>query len=119
MISAKIFLSVLIFIGIILMSAYWFNQQKLKTDVRLACREYIKRHLHDPDSAQFEDYRDYYVSQPWPEKNNAVFVAVAVRAKNLMGALRRQQYRCMAEPNNNVWVPVSLEEMGSIIPRQW
>lgn len=58
-----------------------------------ACKQQIRRSLHDPDSAEFPPADAFTVSN---EQGSSKFeVAVNVRAKNGFGALRLTSFTCV------------------------
>ncbi len=56
------------------------------SDARMACREFVKKSLNDPDSAEFDDVDTY----PSEDHNDGTFsVQVYLRARNGFNAMRR------------------------------
>ncbi|GGX01580.1 hypothetical protein GCM10011282_04400 [Undibacterium macrobrachii] len=74
-----------------------------------ACMLYIKKMLHDPDSAQFEHSRESSIIA-----NGARAVVVrSVRAKNAFGAMRKKDFWCFLELRNDQIYPVFIGEDGN------
>jgi hypothetical protein len=74
-----------------------------------ACREFVKRSLHDPDSAEFEDHRTY-----WAEKRRGgtYVVQVRVRARNAFNALRAGVFECTARrAANGDWSAAKVKQL--------
>lgn len=69
---------------------------------------FIKKILHDPDSAKFEhsDEADVLI------KGNRAMVIRSVRAKNAYGALRLTEFMCLMEINNGVITPALVTQKG-------
>jgi hypothetical protein len=72
-------------------------------DAQLTCEGEVKKTLHDPDSAQFDDFRGYAVL-PHTAPPDHYIVLVTVRAKNGFGALRHIAIRCdLSRKNGSPW----------------
>jgi len=76
---------------------------------RFACEEFVKRTLHDPDSAQFDDYHDYWAKE---EKPGLFHVQVGLRARNGFNALRQTTVDCVSRYDGKNWMAVKLKEIN-------
>jgi len=56
------------------------------------CREFIKKSLHDPSSAEFGDDRDAHVEQRNPHQ---YYMRMDVRAKSGLNATRVATFECL------------------------
>ena len=73
------------------------------------CKDFVKQSLHDPDSADFDDWTHYFSEQ---EKNDIFHVQVTLRAKNGFNALRKMVVDCkVTKTPSNKWVLVKLKEL--------
>lgn len=71
-----------------------------------ACKHFAGKALHDPDSAQFEDYRGF----PVELANEVYHVDVKLRATNGFGALRKITISCWVMPRSGNWILLSMKE---------
>lgn len=76
---------------------------------RHACRTFVERSLHDPESAQFEDYETYYAEE---RSNGSYRVQVRVRAKNGFNAMRQTTFNCDTKLVGKDWVALRIEQLG-------
>lgn len=86
--------------------------KKLEADdldtARSACEDFVKKTLHDPDSAQFEDFRTYWAKL---EKKDIYHVQVRVSAKNGFGALRKIAVDCRVAKAKGEWFAVRIKQI--------
>ncbi|MBY0445589.1 MAG: hypothetical protein K2Q15_10325 [Burkholderiales bacterium] len=80
------------------------------SNAKFICGEFVKKSLHDPDSAQFEDFRHYGIDL---QKGGVYLVQVDLRAKNGFGAMRRMMVNCRTKLENGNWVALSLKEVNA------
>ena len=69
---------------------------------------FIKKLLHDPDSATFDHSREASVIL----KGNRAMVIRSVRANNAFGAKRLTEFMCLMELNNGIITPVLITPKG-------
>ncbi len=74
-----------------------------------ACMEFIKKGLHDPNSAEFPHSDEASVLL----KENRAFVIRSVRSKNAFGALRLSEFACFMEKRDSIIYPALVTEKGS------
>ena len=76
---------------------------------RFVCPEFARKALHDPDSALFDHYKEYWAER---KKSGLINVQVRLRAKNGFGALRKITMQCtvMHLHSPDKWVAVELKE---------
>lgn len=88
-------------------------QEKLAKipDAKLMCKEFVRKQLHDPDSAEFEDYNTYPAE--YVKKDGVYKVQVFLRARNAFNALRRGVFECQAMPwsADGKWILVKLRQI--------
>jgi hypothetical protein len=72
------------------------------------CMLFIKKLLHDPDSATFDHSREASVIL----KGNRAMVIRSVRANNAFGAKRLTEFMCLMELNNGIITPVLITPRG-------
>lgn len=70
-----------------------------------ACREFIKKSLHDPSSVDFD--RDYPAVGVLP--NNVYQITLGYRAKNGFGAIRHTISTCKMKYENQNWILIGLK----------
>ena len=75
---------------------------------RFACEEFVKRSLHDPDSAQFEDSDTFFAEETKPDSYR---VQARLRAKNGFGALRKIVVECRLLSTKDKWVATSVRPL--------
>jgi len=73
-----------------------------------ACRDFIEKSLHDPDSAKFDTTSKAVTTQ----KGETWTVMRGVRAKNGFGALRHNIFICKMRFVNNDWQAISISEIN-------
>ncbi len=73
-----------------------------------ACMMFIKRSLHDPDSAEFGMTKDATINI----RDGRALVLREVRAKNGFGAMRKTVFGCILEKRGDMIMPVSIFENG-------
>jgi hypothetical protein len=66
---------------------------------QLICEDAVKKTLHDPDSAQFDNFLQYAVL-PGTKLPNRYLILVTVRAKNGFGGLRHVAVTCTLTRKN-------------------
>lgn len=76
---------------------------------RLECRQAVKHRLHDPDSAELDDYTRYAATKIGSGDYN---VFVTGRAKNGFGAMRRIAVICETQRFGSSW---SIASVGEIL----
>jgi hypothetical protein len=80
-------------------------------EARFACREFIKRELRDPDSAEWGMRSgNFYASWPASIEGDVVTVAPTFRAKNGFGALGIHTFICKVQIADDKARLVSLTE---------
>lgn len=88
------------------------GQSKADVDraARYACRDFIRKSLHDPASADLSEWNQADVTQP--SANTSVFeVLMKVRAKNAFNATRLKTMACRVTKNGDNWTLISLQEI--------
>ena len=86
------------------------QEQIAKLDnARIACQMFVKKTLHDPGSAEFDDYRTYYAERL---KNNVYHVQVQARAKNGFNALRHITVDCTTQLSNGQWAALHIKQIN-------
>lgn len=90
------------------------NQAPLSNDVTRreatgACMEFVKKILHDPDSAKFPHSDEAAVFL----KENRAFVIRSVRSKNAFGTVRLSEFACFLEKNNGQIYATLVAEKGN------
>ena len=100
-------LMILIFIGVISSIVEDHKKPPAKpADYALgACREFIKKSLHDPSSVDFD--RDYPLANELP--NNIYEITLGYRAKNGFGAIRHTASTCKMKYDSQQWILMSLK----------
>lgn len=80
--------------------------QRAAADAPMMCRAFLRKHLHDPDSAEFLSAE---LSRSLPD--GSYQVAVTVRAKNAFNAKRVGTYDCVVRPiGGGDWRLVDLKQ---------
>ncbi len=79
------------------------------SSARLACRGFVEATLHDPATAQFEDYETYFAEEG---PKGRYRVQVRVRAKNAFNATRQAIFDCDTKPLGKNWLPLRLEQVS-------
>ena len=67
---------------------------------RAACENFVRRHLDDPDSAEFIDRSTWPVIESSPRHFE---VTATVRARNGFNALRLGRFHCTLEDRGDTW----------------
>ncbi|MEZ5691161.1 MAG: hypothetical protein R3D71_05815 [Rickettsiales bacterium] len=75
---------------------------------KYVCGEFVRRSLHDPDSADLEPSRSYPVETL---KKGVYRVIVSLRAKNGFGAMRKSFFDCKTTLSSGNWVVLSIKEI--------
>lgn len=73
-----------------------------------ACMQFIRKSLHDPDSAEFGMSTEASITI----KDTHALVLRDVRAKNGFGALRKTTFGCVLEARGEMIFPVAIFENG-------
>ena len=76
---------------------------------RGACREFVRRILNDPDSAQWEPGTSWERAEL---EDGKWIVYPELRARNAFNALILSRFECIVEPRDGNWHLVSLEEQS-------
>ena len=77
-------------------------------DARLMCKEFVKRTLNDPDSAQFDNTESYYAKY----SKGIYDVQVSVRARNSFNALIYGIFDCKTIPaSGDKWIPLGIHQI--------
>ncbi len=74
------------------------------------CKEFVKRSLHDPESADFESSKTYPVTE---EAGGIFTVEVSVRARNAFNAMRNTIVSCKAKREESGWTLLNLENLNN------
>ena len=74
---------------------------------RYACKEFVKKLLNDPDSAEFEPTNTYPAEY---KGNNLYAVQVTARARNGFNALRWATFDCQIYSSGGNWVPAKIKQ---------
>jgi hypothetical protein len=82
-------------------------EDALLVDAKFACKMFVKKILHDPDSAEFDNHKSF----PASFSDGLYQVQVNLRAKNGFNALRQMIVNCKAVHKDGNWVAVSLKEL--------
>lgn len=83
------------------------EQQDPSVEARGACREFVRRALNDPDSAQWEPGTSWERAEL---EDGRWIVYPELRARNAFNALIRTRFECIVEQRDGNWHLVSLEE---------
>jgi len=83
------------------------RQQKLN-NARYACKEFVKRNLNDPGSADFENHRTFWAREA---KDGSFDVQVHVRARNSFNALIASVFECKTRVIGDNWVAVKIKQL--------
>ena len=75
---------------------------------RRECQQAVKHRLHDPDSAQFDNFDSYRLTKIGDGHFNVI---VTGRAKNAFNALRRVTFSCDAQRIGSAWSVISVAEI--------
>jgi len=80
--------------------------QKLADGGRYACKEFISRNLHDPQSAQWGEWLE------WPAQvdGQEVTVSARMRAANQLGGVVVSRFHCTVRKSGDRWHAVTLTE---------
>ena len=76
-------------------------------DAQFACEMFVKKTLHDPDSAEFESFHSF----PADGSDGLYHVQVHLRAKNGFNALRQTVVDCKVVKKGSDWIAVHLKEI--------
>lgn len=78
---------------------------------RYMCKEFSKKALHDPASAEFEPYKTFFAER---DKKTGIFRAQAhMTAINGFGAKRKTVIECgMTHKENGDWVALTVRELN-------
>lgn len=83
-------------------------ETNLELNARFACRQFIARHLHDPDSADFSQWTTAAVTRG----EHGIFkVVMRIRAKNAFNALRIVRMQCILLRESGGWRGVSVRQL--------
>jgi hypothetical protein len=85
------------------------EQRDPSLGARGACREFVRRVLNDPDSAQWEPGTSWERAEL---DDGKWIVYPELRARNSFNALIRTRFECIVEPRDGNWYLVSLEEQS-------
>jgi hypothetical protein len=79
-----------------------------RSSAAYACRMFVERSLHDPDSAEFDDESEYVVSK---SRGGVYRVVVTLRARNGFNALRHGSVICKTRHSDALegWEPVEIQ----------
>ncbi len=83
------------------------TEEKLD-NARFACEEFVKKTLHDPGSAEFDDFREFWAKE---ERPHLYHVQASLRAKNGFGALRKLTVDCRITETKGNWIALALKEI--------
>lgn len=83
-------------------------EDKLLGDAQYACKTFVKKTLHDPDSAQFENHKSY----PASVTDGVYRVMVQVRAKNGFNAMRNITMDCKTAHKDGNWIALNLKQLN-------
>jgi hypothetical protein len=72
------------------------DEQTSKATANIACTDYLKAHLRDPDSLVI-DAAEQSAGTPGGDGYITVFTTLSVRARNGFGGMNRERYYCEAE----------------------
>ncbi len=86
------------------------QQADLLETARWWCSEAIKKSLHDPDSAEFDERVYNFPTET--KKNGNVVVEVSLRARNGFNAMRRFRVHCTFKKSGDDLVPVGMKEIN-------
>ena len=85
------------------------QKKNQKEFARKACQAFVSRSLHDPASAQFEDYQTYYAEEL---PTGGYLVQVKVRAKNAFNATRQAIFDCETKLVEKDWIALRVEQIN-------
>lgn len=74
-----------------------------------ACKQFVEETLHDPDSAEWARYRDFFAEE---RKDGFFHVQLTVRSKNAFNATRLGTFDCILHLSGDRWYPVSIKQQG-------
>lgn len=73
--------------------------------VAYACKDWVKKSLHDPDSAKFEDPFSFMRTPGYDR------VQVQVRARNAFNAIRLSTFECRIRRKDGIMTLVGIEQL--------
>jgi hypothetical protein len=76
------------------------KRRQREAAIAYACKQLVKKSLHDPDSAKFEDGFFY-----WPDKGFDR-LEVQVRARNAFNAMRLSTFECRVRSKDGALVSI-------------
>lgn len=76
------------------------NQPQPEFNAKLSCKYYVKKQLHDPSSAEFDDPNSYPLTI---DKQGYYLVKVSVRARNAFNALRHTVFLCKTNKHGDYY----------------
>lgn len=76
---------------------------------RYACVEFVRKSLHDPDSAEFDDTLSNWAEE---EIDGVFHVQVNVKAKNGLNAYRKIVVNCRTKMVNSKWIALRIEQLN-------
>ncbi len=81
------------------------QREREESAVAYACKDWVKKSLHDPDSANFEDDFAYRHGTSFDR------VQVKVRARNAFNAVRLSTFECRIRSKAGSLILVGLQEL--------
>ena len=88
------------------------QSEQWRSGARLACRQFISDHLHDPSSAKW-GMRDDGWYATWPaqaDDDGRVEVQPQFRASNAFGATIISDWNCEVQATDDTWQLINLSE---------
>lgn len=79
------------------------------SQARYACRKFMDKTLHDPDSAKLKPWSSWYAAE---KKNGTVLVQPSGRAKNAFGAYINGTWNCVVSIKGDDIRLVSLDQIS-------